>query len=60
MSKYKVAPGKLTKFDLDAIKSMQARGFAVVVWTPAELGKIDPREFEEAMLGIGDTVKAWS
>lgn len=44
---------ELTQGDLDAIRSLRDRGFAVIVWTPGELGGTSPRAVEDRSVEHG-------
>lgn len=36
----------MTRTELEVISSLKAKGYAVVVWTPVEIGPIPPRHIE--------------
>lgn len=43
----------LTPQDIQVLRSLEARGFAVAVFTPAELKGVDEEEVQEAMIQAG-------
>lgn len=47
---------RLSREDRDALSSLRARGFAVVVFTPDEMGETDPREIEAALVQCGNEI----
>ena len=47
---------QLTQQDLEALRSLRHRGFAVAVWTPEELGTLAPRHLEDSVVEHGNMV----
>jgi hypothetical protein len=37
-----------------ALREMKAEGYAVIVWTPDEMGDIDPEWIEDASISYGN------
>ena len=44
---------KPTADELNVLTALQNRGFAVVVWSPAELGQVDPEFVQERLISMG-------
>lgn len=47
------APLEMTRVEQMAIDSLKARGFAVIVWTPEEIGRANADELEEISIERG-------
>jgi hypothetical protein len=49
----------LNEEELEMIRNLRDRGFAIAVFTPEELGEVDPMRFEDAMVDAGwDAIEA--
>lgn len=48
----------LTMDDHEAISDLRQRGFAVIVWTPAELDEANPLEVEDHSIAFGHSLLA--
>jgi len=50
-------PGScLSAIDQTVIKGLRARGFAVVIWAPEELGEADARRVQDRLVELGHSV----
>jgi len=51
----------MTNEQLEVIRALRHEGFAVIIWTPEELGTADPRRVEDRSIELGwdviDTLK---
>jgi len=47
---------KLTAKEAKVIRGITDRGFAVIIWTPDELGSVDPERMEELSIDYGWSV----
>ncbi len=43
----------LTENELTMLRSITSRGFAAVIFEPAEIGDCDPQDIEDAMIEAG-------
>ena len=43
----------MTEAELEVIRNLRTRGFAVIVWTPEELNGADPTRFEDRSIELG-------
>ena len=43
----------LTEQEIDCIRRIRSRGFAVIVWTPEELGAADQGHVEDRSIELG-------
>lgn len=51
----------LTDDDLRALRDLRSRGFAVVVWTPAEIGEADGGHLENIVIERGnEALEQWN
>jgi len=41
---------ELTNEEKEVLRSLRLRGFAVIVWTPEELGDVSPESVEDASI----------
>ena len=49
----------MTDLELEALRALTARGYAVVVWTPDELRGADAEQIEQLMIERGaDAIEA--
>lgn len=52
-------PNNLTPEEVAVIDGLKARGFAVIVWNPEELGSANPRKVEDRSIELGwDVIEA--
>lgn len=47
---------KLTELNLDNLRALRHRGFAVVIFYPEELNGADPRRVEDRLCELGNDV----
>lgn len=47
---------QFTQEDLEALRGLRHRGFAVAVWTPEEIGSMSRRHLEDAVVEHGNMV----
>jgi hypothetical protein len=43
----------MTKAEADIIAKLRRKGYAVIVWTPDELGSADPERVEDRSIELG-------
>ena len=41
---------ELTNEEKEMLRALRGRGFAVIVWTPKELGDVNPEDIEDASI----------
>ena len=41
---------ELTNEEKEMLRSLRGRGFAVIVWTPEELGDVSPEDIEDVSI----------
>lgn len=44
---------ELTAFDIQQLRLLRERGFAVIVWTPEELRNAVPHKVEDRLIELG-------
>lgn len=51
-----INPDVMTPAEIEMIRALKHRGFAVIIWAPSELGGADPHRVEDRSCELGHQI----